>query len=189
LEIPHLALGFGGAIIRTPLNSAPLVAGRTARWATTWPFVLGALDHWTATMPRIPCSYCGERSRDKLAQIYMWWYAAEGDRVAYRLWCCAGCAADRWAKILQISNSTLTGEPTCIGCGGLLETDDSIVYLNLYLPKQTAREYELDFDAACAAKICADTSDFGKRLENRGAEVQGPRSSAPEPSPWDSLEL
>jgi len=70
-----------------------------------------------------------------------------------------------------------------------LETDDSTVYLNLYLPKQTAREYELDFDAACAATICGDTSEFGKRLANRGAENEGPRTSAPQPSPWDSIEL
>jgi len=140
-------------------------------------------------MPRSKvCSYCGERQREKTAQIYIWWYVGE-DRVAYRLWCCAGCAADRWAKILQTSNSTLTGEVTCIGCGGSLENDDSPVYLNLYLPKQTAREFELDFDAPCAAKIFADTSDFGHRLEDRGARVEGPGTSAPQLSAWDSLEL
>jgi len=134
------------------------------------------------------CSYCGERQRDKCAQIYIWWYVNE-DRVSYRLWCCAECAADRWAKILRSSNSTLTGEPTCLACGGGLEKDDSPVFLNLYLPKAEAREYELDLDAACAVTIFADTSEFGQRLADRGARDQGPRTSAPEPSAWDSLEL
>ena len=139
-------------------------------------------------MPRVSCSYCGERQRQKTAQIYTWWYVGE-DRVAFKLHTCADCLVERWAKILQMSNSTSTDEPTCIGCGGSLEGDDSPVYLILYLPRQPERAYELDFDAACAARICADTSDFGKRLENRGAEGRGPRFSAPDPSPWDSLEL
>jgi len=145
--------------------------------------------NWTVTMQRKSCSYCGERSREKLAQIYTWWYAPEGDRISYRLHTCAACLVERWAKICQMSNSPSTVDVTCIGCGGSLEADDSTVYLNLYLPKQPAREFELDFDAACAARICADTSDFGQRLSDRGAMAEGLRTSAPQPSAWDSIEL
>ena len=140
-------------------------------------------------MPRRPCSYCGERGKDKLAQVYIWWYMPEGDRIAYKLHTCAGCLVERWQETLQMSNSILTGDATCIGCGGGLESDDSLVYLNLYLPKQTEREFELDFDAACAAKICGDIQHFGTRLANRGAMGEGPGTSAPQPSPWDELEL
>lgn len=139
-------------------------------------------------MPRVVCSYCGERQRAKTAQIYTWWYVGE-DRISYKLHTCADCLVERWKALLLTSNSTSTDEVTCIGCGGSLENDDSPVYLNLYLPKQPEKQYVLDFDAACAVRICADISDFGKRLENRGAQGEGPRSSAPQPSAWDSLEL
>jgi len=139
-------------------------------------------------MPRPVCSYCGEVQRQKTAQIYNWWYVGE-TRVSYKLQCCAECLVERWQKILVTSNSTSTGDVTCIGCGGSLDPDDSPVYLNLYLPKQPERTYALDFDAPCAERICADTSEFGKRLEDRGARGEGPRSSAPQPSAWDSLEL
>jgi len=139
-------------------------------------------------MPRPVCSYCGERQRQKMAQVYVWWYVDE-TRVAYRMHTCPSCLVDQWAKILQSSNSTLTGEATCIGCGGLLDDDAGVVYCNLYIPKQTAREYELDLDAQCATMIYATTSDFGKRLEDRGARAEGPRASAPQPSAWDSIEL
>lgn len=139
-------------------------------------------------MPRPVCSYCSERQRDKMAQLYVWWYVGE-DRVSYKLRSCATCLVDQWAKTLQTANSTLTGEPTCIGCGGTLDDDSAVVYCNLYIPRQTAKEYVLDFDAACAPMIYAITSDVGERLQDRGAKVEGPRSSAPQLSPWDSLEL
>lgn len=139
-------------------------------------------------MSRRVCSYCGERQAVKLAQIYVWWYVEE-DRVSYRLHTCPDCVVERWAKILQTSSSISRDADTCIGCGGSLETDDSPVYFNLYLPKMEAREYELDFDAACVAKICGDTSEFGTRLADRGSRGEGPRASAPQPSAWDSLEL
>ena len=87
------------------------------------------------------------------------------------------------------SNSTLTGEPTCIACGGGLESDDTVVYLNLYLPRQPERQYELDLCAPCAASILADTYEHGKRLENRGADGRGPGTSAPDLSAWGQLEL
>jgi len=139
-------------------------------------------------VPRRSCSYCGQRQREKMAQMYIWWYVNE-DRVSYKLHTCSGCLVERWQKILQTSSSTSTDADTCIGCGGSLESDDSPVYLNLYLPKQEAREFELDFDAQCVATICVDTSEFGSKLADRGSRGEGPRSSAPQPSAWDSLEL
>lgn len=141
-----------------------------------------------ATMPRRCCSYCGERQTQKMAQAYCWWYVGE-DRVSYKLHMCAECLGERWATILRTSNSTSRDADTCIACGGSLEEDDSPVYFNLYLPKQEAREFELDLDAACVTKISVDTSEFGTRLVDRGARGEGPRSSAPQPSVWDSLEL
>jgi hypothetical protein len=134
------------------------------------------------------CSYCGERQRVKPAQVYVWWYVGE-DRVSYKLLTCPECLGARWQKILQTSNLASTGPITCIGCGGLLETDDSTVYLNLYLPKQPERQFELDFDAPCAESIFGDISEYGTRLANRGAQGSGAGNLAPEPSPWDSLEL
>lgn len=140
-------------------------------------------------MPKRPvCSYCGERFAGKLAQIYQWWYVDE-ERVAFKLHTCPDCLVERWKILLQTSNSTSTDGDTCIGCGGSLETDDSTVYLNLYLPKQPEKRYELDFDAPCAARICADTSDFGTRLENRGAMSEGPSSGPLTSDPWTSVEL
>lgn len=140
-------------------------------------------------MPRAVCSYCEERPREKLASLYFAWFAPEGDRQSYLVKACSGCLVDRWKTILQTYSSTSTANDTCIGCGGLLARDDSPVYLNLYLPKQTVREFELDFDAACAAKTCVDISVFGSRLPDRNRGRQGERPEASQPSPWDELEL
>lgn len=172
-----------------PLTCAPFGRGAGCPWLMTRGILLGALTMLgPRPMPRIACSYCHERQREKTAQIYQWWYAGE-DRIAYKMHSCAGCLVDRWKNLLATSNSTLTGEPTCIACGGGLEADDSTVYLNLYLPKQPERQFELDLCAPCAASILADTYEHGTRLENRGAQGEGPGSSAPHPSPWDAIEL
>jgi hypothetical protein len=138
-------------------------------------------------MPRAVCSYCGERSKDKPATLYLAWYTDEGDRVSYLIRSCIECLVERWKPTLATYNSVSTDSSTCIGCGGGLASDDSTVFLNLYLPKQEGRAFDLDFDAACAARICGDTSEFGKRLPDRRAQGEGPQ--APQPSPWDGLEL
>lgn len=138
-------------------------------------------------MPRLVCSYCGERQKEKAATLYLAWYPAEGDRVAYSIKSCVDCLVERWKPILVTTKSASKESDTCIGCGGSLESEDSPVFLNLYLPKQDGQAFELDFDAACAARICADITDFGKRLPNRSTGVEG--SQAPQPSPWDAIEL
>lgn len=78
-------------------------------------------------------------------------------------------------------------ELTCPGCGGTSGTDLDPVFLVLYLPKSDPREFELNTDAACAAKIRGSIVDLGERLENREPESRGP--STPANDPWADLEL
>lgn len=138
-------------------------------------------------MPRHPCSFDGERTREKLATLYFAWYTEAGARISYKCWSCIGCLTERYAPILRNSNSTSTESDTCLGCGGTLEKDSEPVYLILYLPKQERRDYELAFDAQCADKIREDIRGFGERQDSRSDPR--PSSGAPELDPWDGLEL
>lgn len=134
-----------------------------------------------------PCSICKRRVPGKLATAYNAWFLADGKRICYRQRLCLPCLQNSLAPILRNSNSTLTEEPTCPACGGTSTEDSDPVFITLYLPKQEPQEFELDFDAACAAKTRGVMSEGGELLADRQSAVEGP--GAPQPSPWDDLEL
>jgi hypothetical protein len=134
-----------------------------------------------------PCSLCKQRVPGKLATSYNAWFLADGKRICYRQRLCLPCLTTTFGTILRNSNSTSTDTATCPACGGSSETDSDPVFITLYLPKQDPREYELDLDAACAAKTRGAMQDGGELLADRQAQGEGPQ--APQPSPWDDLEL
>lgn len=138
-------------------------------------------------MPPRRCSLCKERSREKLATQYNAWFVADGSRICYRQTLCPSCFVETYKGLLQSSNSISTDNATCPACGGESETDSDPVYITLYLPKQEQQDFALDFDAACAAKTRGVMQEGAVLLADR--QTQGRSSGAPEPSPWDELEL
>jgi len=138
-------------------------------------------------MPVPRCSICKERTRAKLATQYNAWFIADGKRICYRQTLCPICLIRTYKGLLQSSNSISTDESTCPACGGSSENDADPVFITLYLPKQEKQDFVLDFDAACAAKTRGVMQEGAILMPDR--QAQGNSSGAPEPSPWDELEL
>jgi hypothetical protein len=138
-------------------------------------------------MSRRKCDLHGERISGKLASCYWAWFLADGKRVAWRQLLCSPCLSEHFAAILRNTSSASMDVNTCPGCGGSSESDLDLVYLSLYLPKQVERTYELNTDAACAAKIRGSIVDHAERLPDRSSETRGP--SPDDEDPWSDLEL
>lgn len=134
-----------------------------------------------------PCSMCRRRVPGKLCSAYWAWFTADGERVAWKQKLCQACLLSHFQVILRSASSASMDGLMCPGCGGTSETDLDPVFLILYLPKSDPREFELNTDAACAAKIRVSIVDHGDRLENRELESRGP--STPSNDPWAELEL
>lgn len=134
-----------------------------------------------------PCHGCKQRVRGKLSSLYWAWFLADDQRVAWKQNLCLGCLSDQVLPILRNINSDLTENATCPACGGSSADDADPVFLILYLPKQIEREFELNTDAACAAKIRANIVAAGERLEDRSPSGRGPTPQADDP--WTALEL
>lgn len=134
-----------------------------------------------------PCSLCKQRVRGKLAAAYWAWFLADGERSAWKQRLCNECLSGTFAPILRNASSTSMDVATCPACGGSSENDADPVFLILYLPKQDPREFELNTDAACAAKIRGNIVELGERLANRQVESRGP--STLDDGAWDALEL
>ena len=133
------------------------------------------------------CSMCQKRAIGKLATSYNAWFNVEGTRICYRQRLCLPCLSQAYKTLLANARLTSEDDSTCPGCGGSSENDAAPVYLTVYLPKQEPRDFELAFDAACAAKMYAVMSEGGELMPDRQASGVGPE--APQPSPWDELEL
>lgn len=133
------------------------------------------------------CSLCKHRVPGKLATSYNAWFNGEGKRVCYRQRLCLPCLSQSLVPILRNTSEDLTESSTCPGCGGSSEDDVDPVFLTLYLPKQEPKEFELDLCALCADGIRGTMSEGGELMADRSAPGGGPQ--APQPSPWDELEL
>lgn len=135
-----------------------------------------------------PCSLCRARKPGKLASAYWAWFLENGDRSAWKLRYCPGCAQDSLLHILSALRDMGESENVfaCISCGGSAETDSDPIYLTLYLPKKEPMEYALQLDSACAAKLRIPIVEHGERLPDRGGLVRGP---SPSDSAWDALGL
>lgn len=134
-----------------------------------------------------PCHLCQKRVPGRLSSAYWAWFLADGERVAWRQRLCMPCLTSHFLAILRNASSDSTASLTCPACGGSSESDSDPVFLVLYLPKTDPREFELNTDAACAAKIRANIFELGERLANRQVEARGPSSDASDP--WAELEL
>jgi hypothetical protein len=135
-----------------------------------------------------PCSICRRRMPGKLASAYWAWFDAEGNRSAWKLRYCPGCAVESLQKLLSTLHSADQSEDVfaCVSCGANAETDSDPIYLTLYLPGKEPTEWALQLDGACAAKLRIPITTQGERLADRGGLVRGP---SPSTSVWDAMGL
>lgn len=135
-----------------------------------------------------PCSVCRQRKPGKLASAYWAWFLTDGERSAWKLRYCPGCAQQ---NLLSLLSSLRAVEPNenvfaCLSCGASAETDSDPIYLTLFLPKREPEEFAIQLDAACAAKLRIPITTQGERLPDRGGLVRGPSLGT---SAWDALGL
>jgi len=135
-----------------------------------------------------PCSVCKQRKPGKLASAYWAWFLADGERSAWKLRYCPGCAVEHLSKPLNALREM--GETSevfaCVMCGADSSQDSDPIYLTLYLPGKEPMEYALQLDGACAARLRIPITTQGDRLADRGGVVRGP---SPLASTWDALGL
>jgi hypothetical protein len=135
-----------------------------------------------------PCSVCRQRKPGKLATAYWAWFLADGERSAWKLRYCPGCAQDALLKLLeQLHESKPTSDVfACLLCGASAQEDSDPIYLTLYLPGKEPMEYAVQLDSACAVSLRAPITTSGERLADRSGLVRGP---SPSVSAWDALGL
>jgi hypothetical protein len=134
-----------------------------------------------------PCHLCGQRVRGKLASLYWAWYLADNTRVAWRQNLCVGCLSEAFATLLKAASASEQTSETCPNCGGSNKDDLDPLFAVLYLPQQEQREFELELDAACAAKVRLLIIDQGDRLTDRSGSGRGP--TPPSDNRWAELGL
>ena len=139
-------------------------------------------------MSVFPCSVCRQRKPGKLATAYWAWFLADGERSAWKVRYCPGCALDALStlfKKLREMDGTLPVF-ACVLCGQDASTSSDPIYLTLYLPGKEPTEYALQLDAVCAVTLRIPIGEVGERLADRGGVVRGP---SPSTSAWDALGL
>ena len=131
---------------------------------------------------------CRQRKPGKLASAYWAWFRADGERSAWKVRYCLGCAAENLSALFQrLSDSaSLESVFACVSCGASAETDSDPIYITLYLPGKEPTEVALQLDSACAARLRIPITTHGERLPDRGGLVRGP---SPSTSAWDALGL
>lgn len=138
-------------------------------------------------MPFRVCALCEKKPKGKLASLYWAWFLADESRVAWRQIICVECFSTTYLSLLQKCNGTSTDSYTCLGCGGSLADDLAPVFLNLYLPRQEAREFELGMCAVCAAHLQISMQHGAEKLPDRKASSPTPSSTVADA--WAALEL
>jgi hypothetical protein len=134
-----------------------------------------------------PCHLCGQRVRGKLASLYWAWYLADNTRVAWRQNLCVGCLTEAFATLLKSAAQQSDDDHNCPNCGAATSDDLDPLFAVLYLPQSEQREYELELDAACAAKVRTLIVDQGDRLTDRSGRGSGP--TPPSDNRWAELDL
>lgn len=139
-------------------------------------------------MSRFPCSFCHGKVLGKIAVGYWAWFTADGVRSAWKTRYCVACASQhlRWLFSPTLADSSSTDPFVCISCGSSCQQDSAPMWLTLYVPGQEPREYEIQLDSACAAKLRSPLVSSGEKLPDRNAQVRGPSSLT---SAWDALGL
>jgi hypothetical protein len=134
-----------------------------------------------------PCHLCHKRVRGKLASLYWAWYLADNVRVAWRQNLCLDCLTEAFSTLFKSAAAADENSDTCPNCGTKCGDDIDPLFAVLYLPGSEQREYELELDAACAAKVRLLVVDQGDRLTDRAGRGSGP--TPPTDNRWAELGL
>lgn len=137
-------------------------------------------------MSAIPCSICKFKRPGKMATAYWAWFAADGNRHAWKVRYCSYCVGDSLLAVYKRLRETPDegNAFACISCGGDSSQDSDPMYLTLYIPNREQEEFAVQLDSACAAKLRIPIVEYGERLQDRGVGVRGP---SPSLSVWDVL--
>jgi hypothetical protein len=114
-----------------------------------------------------PCSFHGARIDGKLATLYSAWFRSDGERTAWKQSLCAPCVREVLAPMLKAVGDNNSAVSACPACGIDSSADLDPIYLNLYLPKQDAKEYALPTCSSCAAKLRVSLQQGAMKLPNR----------------------
>jgi len=136
-------------------------------------------------MSLFPCSVHGAQVPGKIATVFARWHELDGEFVGWKLRICASCLTSLMASLaghLSTESSTLV---RCPACGADSSEDLHPIYLFVFPPKQSSREYALTMCGSCATSAQGSFAGFGEKLPDRQVEVG---ASAPTLDfQWDSI--
>lgn len=139
-----------------------------------------------AGMSFYPCSMCGQRTKGRLAAVYSNWFNESEEREAWRQRLCVDCLMEMMAGLKNGASSDSGSLTVCPSCG----TDSSQnlfgIYLTIYPPKQSEREYALTMCAPCAELLRSRLQTGADRLGDRGVGAAAP-TTLPN-SAWDKVQ-
>jgi RNase P subunit RPR2 len=136
-------------------------------------------------MSFFPCSQCGQRERGKLAAVYANWFDDSGDREAWRQRLCVACLTDLMGGLKNGTSADSSVLTACPSCGSDASQTLNGIYLTIYPPKQSEREYALTMCGSCGPILRQRLSTNADRLGDRNAGAAAP-ANAPSAA-WDSV--
>lgn len=138
-------------------------------------------------MPRLVCSYCGERRGPKLATAYWAWFRADGVRTCWKVFYCVDDASNWLTKQLSNGSSTAENAPmsACLQCGTDTTQDLDPVFCTLYLPGLERQDFDIPLCGHCAAVLRSDITSRGIHQPNR----QEAQTLEPVATSWAALGL
>lgn len=131
-----------------------------------------------------PCSNCGQRPPGKLATVYANWFEGE-KRAAWRNRLCVGCLTTLMGSLKGGESGDSSILTVCPMCGVDAAPTLNGIYLTVYPPKQSEREYALTTCASCAASLQKLLSERGDALGDRSVGAAAPTDSPS--SAWSSI--
>lgn len=163
-----------GCRVEGPLISTPLAGGSGPEFSCSDSGPDAARHNHGRTQPvsLLPCSVCRKVKPGKLASAYWAWFNADGERIAWKMRYCLGCAPEALNVLFSALQAT-ENESTvfdCVSCGSQVLEDSDPIFVTLFLPGQEAMEHSLQLDGACAAQLRIPITLHGTKLENRPLE-------------------
>jgi hypothetical protein len=146
---------------------------------------LGEQSKGTCFVSFLPCTNCGQRERGKLAGLYAYWYESDEQRVAYRCRCCVDCLTTLMGSLKNGASADSSLLTVCPMCGSDSSQNLSGIFLTIYPPKQSEREYALTTCVSCAGQLQTFFVK-GDKLSDRNGGA-GAAAPAGNDSGWASI--
>jgi hypothetical protein len=111
------------------------------------------------------CSGCSLRPQSKYNDLYCNWSNDLGERVAYRLRLCNGCAAER--VLPYVEERSADDNLSCPSCHIDTDTDYAAVFGTIFLQGREQLLLEIPFCGSCRVIWTTWASERGMLLEDR----------------------